>query len=90
MYIRARLTSPGSAHSPSSLSEEENSSPIQIRCRPRVSPSTKGRNGPTQEHALKEEVAPADVIVFRNGNVEQGFHPGRKPHLGGTETGSGK
>jgi hypothetical protein len=56
--------------------------------RPRVSPDMKGRNGPTQEHASKEEVAPVDVTVFHNGNAVQGFHPGREPHPGGTETGA--
>jgi hypothetical protein len=57
---------------------------------PRVSPGTNGRNGPTQEHASKEEVAPADVTEICNGNAEQGFHPGRKSHHGKTDTSSGK
>jgi hypothetical protein len=41
-----------------------------------------GRSGSTQEHASKEEVAPAGVTVIRIGNAEQGFHPGKKPHPG--------
>jgi hypothetical protein len=45
-----------------------------------------GRSGSTQEHASKEEVAPAGVTVIRIGNAEQGFHPGRKPHPGEKET----
>jgi hypothetical protein len=55
---------------------------------PRVSPGMKGRGGSTQEHASKEEVAPAGVTVIRTGITEQGFHPGRKPHPGETETSS--
>jgi hypothetical protein len=57
---------------------------------PRVSPGTKGRSGSTQDHASKEEVAPAGVTVIRNGRAEQGFHPGRAAHPSKTETSKGK
>jgi hypothetical protein len=49
-----------------------------------------GRSGSTQEHASKEEVAPAGVTVIRIGNAEQGFHPGRRPHPGEKETRSSR
>jgi hypothetical protein len=52
--------------------------------------ATSGRGDSTQEHASKEEVAPAGVIMVRNGSAEQGFHPGKKPHPGKTEMDSGK
>jgi hypothetical protein len=55
---------------------------------PRVSPGMKGRSSSTQEHASKEEVAPAGVTVIRTDIVEQGFHPGMKPHPDETETSS--
>jgi hypothetical protein len=35
-------------------------------------------------------VAPTDVTEIRNGNAEQGFHLGRKPHPGKTDTSNGK
>jgi hypothetical protein len=56
---------------------------------PRVSPGTKRGRGaaPTQEHASKEGVAPTGVTMVRISNAEQGFHSGRRPHPGGTETG---
>jgi hypothetical protein len=46
-----------------------------------------GGAAPTQEHASKEGVAPIGVTVVRISDAEQGFHPGRRPHPGGTETG---
>jgi hypothetical protein len=57
---------------------------------PRVSPGMEGRSGSTQEHASKEEVAPAGVTVIRIGNAEQGFHLGRRPHPGKKETSSSR
>jgi hypothetical protein len=46
---------------------------------PRVSPVPRGRNGQAQDHASKEETAPAGVAVVSIGRTKQGFHPGLRP-----------